>query len=120
MLHKPDRQTKAKLCQKPPKKDFLDFGSLGGKSEGEKGAGSEKKALPALDSGSRRDRIGQTGQPGGNIPPVVGGCGTKGSKFGLVPQFRAVGTPERGEGPAFRTRPPTRRGGGPLHNPQVR
>ena len=66
-------------------KNGLDFGSLGRKSEGENGAGSVKKALPALDSGSRSDRIGQTGQPGGNIPPIVEGCGTKGSKFVLVP-----------------------------------
>ena len=56
-----------------------------------------KRALPALDSGSSADRIGQTRQPGGNIPPVVAGCGAKGPKFGLVPQFGAVATPEGGE-----------------------
>ena len=91
--------------------EHLDFGSLETKSEEEKGAGSEKKALPALDSGGSGGGIGQTRHPGLNIPPVVAGCGTKGPKFRLVPQLGAVAAPEGRERPAFGSWPPTGRRG---------
>ena len=104
IIRSPDRHPK---IQKKP----LDFGSLETKQRDEEEGGSEKEGLPALDSGSSGDGIIQSREPILDFPPVVAGCGAKGPKLALVPQFGAVAAPESGEGPAFCAGPP-RRGGG--------